>query len=305
MSTQQEAQERAEKYLETDDYCNEDKPKDIARDAFTAGEISGHKRAMDEMSAKASEGYADWEERKRQENGGIDFPDFIEPEDMWQEVRAPLLAKIEQGLTSHEWQFNRINELNAKVAELEAEIAGLAKENTVCHEEMEQDRRRIAELETVIVMTNKVLLNAREEYRKELAEWERVGDEYSKLIDHCTRGLLSKASLTAAKVISVMEERRTDLEAQNVALENERRALEAKIEQWENDFEKMNSMRIEQAETLIRKVGDLEAQNKKLGDVVLEMAKGMTVLYAHERLPCVEKHADLIKQLKQERDSEG
>ena len=69
---------------------------------------------------------------------------------------------------------------------------------------------RIAEKDAAIELTNKTLLNARAEYRKELAEWEAIGDEYSKLIDHCTRGLLSKANLPAKTVISVMGERRIE-----------------------------------------------------------------------------------------------
>jgi hypothetical protein len=55
MSTQQEAQERAENYLETDDYCNEDKPKDIARDAFLAGEASGERITLERLAAKIAE----------------------------------------------------------------------------------------------------------------------------------------------------------------------------------------------------------------------------------------------------------
>lgn len=43
----------------------------------------------------------------------------------------------------------------------------------------------------------------------EIAEWQSIADEYSKLIDHCTRGLLSKANLKAKTVISVMEERQS------------------------------------------------------------------------------------------------
>lgn len=56
--------------------------------------VAGMSRAIEILAEQASEGFGDWEESKIQENGGIDFPDFIEPEDMWQEVRTPLLARI-------------------------------------------------------------------------------------------------------------------------------------------------------------------------------------------------------------------
>lgn len=91
-----------------------------------------------------------------------------------------------------------------RVKDVEIELATKAAQawKPLCDEK----DKRIAELGAAIEMTNKVLLNAREDYRKDLAEWEKIGDEYSKLIDHCTRGLLSKANLPAQTVIRVMEE---------------------------------------------------------------------------------------------------
>ena len=57
------------------------------------------------------------------------------------------------------------------------------------------------------------------------------------------------------------------------------------------------------------KITDLEAQNKKLGDVVLEMAKAFKLIAnncvdkvtAEDSAWVLERSADLIKQLKQER----
>ena len=110
MSTQQSAQERAEKW------CAENVPTVIlgragqlidarnidAERAFLAGEISGHQRAMDEMSAKASEGFEGFFDRKKatqddlRVTNGMGYCDtliyYIRKSQ--QEARAPLLSKI-------------------------------------------------------------------------------------------------------------------------------------------------------------------------------------------------------------------
>jgi len=88
MSTQQSAQERAEKYAEEqieDEGYRKTKQFENCKLDFLVGEISGHQRAMDEMSAKSEEGFEEWAQALR--NDSI-------LRQAWQAGRAPLLAKI-------------------------------------------------------------------------------------------------------------------------------------------------------------------------------------------------------------------
>jgi hypothetical protein len=94
MSTQQEAQERAEKYVAQ--YFSDAGCVDALKCAedFLAGEISGHQRAMDEMSAKSAEGFEEfikgtWVNYIAEKDGVTCC------EHTWQLGRAPLLARIE------------------------------------------------------------------------------------------------------------------------------------------------------------------------------------------------------------------
>lgn len=138
MSTQQEAQERAEKLLDQD--CMLTKggfQYTHCRHYFIKGEASGERITLERLAAKSSEGYDDWWNvySCEQPYKGLKY----DASEAWQARGTPLLAKIElqdkriaeleKNLPRDQWE-NLSREqyigLKARIAELEAENKSLA-----------------------------------------------------------------------------------------------------------------------------------------------------------------------------------
>jgi len=104
MSTQQEAQERARKWVCINSSFGPDEalPRFAEEYAFLSGEISGHQRAMEEMSAKSAEGFEDFFDCEIATHDDLRNTEHITGparlkyycEKTWQAGRAPLLARI-------------------------------------------------------------------------------------------------------------------------------------------------------------------------------------------------------------------
>lgn len=69
----------------------------IARKVWTFkdGFIQGYTQAQQDLLASVSEGFEEWENKTIQDNGGS-FPDFIEPEDLWQAAKLSSAKELEE-----------------------------------------------------------------------------------------------------------------------------------------------------------------------------------------------------------------
>lgn len=96
-----------------------------------SGKKAGRQEAIDEMAGKADEGFKEVWGKYTGEDGRE--PDFVEPEQLFNEARTPLLARIKQlemdARENDDWREHGETKLKNKIKALEGELLKLFKEH--------------------------------------------------------------------------------------------------------------------------------------------------------------------------------